>query len=166
MSNATTDVMRAVRAVRRFREGSVPEEDLNEILEVARWTGTASNRQSWDVVVVRDRDLLEQLSACGVTHLATAAVGLVLVSQGQVNELQAFDEGRIAERVMVAAQALGLRSAPGWFKDGGRERARQLIGAPGEATVRTAVSLGHPAEGAEIGGRRRQLASLVHEGRW
>lgn len=163
MRNEKTDLLRGLRAVRRFEGRPIPEVDLTEILEVARWTGTASNQQAWKVVVVRDRATLDALSECGVQHLAQAAVGLVIVSPGTIPELEAFDEGRISERMMLAALAQGIASGVGWFKDGGRARARELIGAPSASAVRTAVSLGYAAPGAELGRRRRPLAEFVSE---
>jgi len=45
--------MRQVRSVRSFRPDPVPDEYLTAILEVARWTGSGSNRQPWTFVVVR-----------------------------------------------------------------------------------------------------------------
>ena len=41
---------------------SVPQEVLDDVLEVARWSGSASNRQPWELVVIRDRETLGTLS--------------------------------------------------------------------------------------------------------
>src|SRR5580765_3697958 len=54
--------LRDLRAVRQLRPDPLPEPVLHDILEVGRWTGSAGNRQPWEFVVVRDRDMLRRLS--------------------------------------------------------------------------------------------------------
>jgi nitroreductase len=60
----------------------VPENVLQDVLEVARWSGSARNRQPWEFVVVSERETLESLAACEgrAAHLANAALGIVLGS--------------------------------------------------------------------------------------
>src|SRR2546423_13974245 len=43
--------LRNLRAVRQLRPDPLPEPVLNDILEVARWSGRAGNRQPWEFVV-------------------------------------------------------------------------------------------------------------------
>ena len=86
MSESTIDssaerisFLRGLRAVRQLRPDPLPDAVVHDILEVARWSGSAGNRQPWEFVVVRDRDMLRQLATIeGATagHLANAAVGL------------------------------------------------------------------------------------------
>ena len=54
--------LRSLRAVRSFRPDPVPQEVVDDVLEVARWSGSASNRQPWELVVIRDRETLGTLS--------------------------------------------------------------------------------------------------------
>jgi nitroreductase len=73
--------LRGLRALRQLRPDPLPEAVVHDILEVARWSGSAGNRQPWEFVVVRDRDMLQRLSAIeGATagHLASAALGLAI----------------------------------------------------------------------------------------
>ncbi|MGZ6328736.1 MAG: nitroreductase family protein, partial [Candidatus Limnocylindrales bacterium] len=109
-------IMRRVRSVRSFRPDPVPDEFLTEILEVARWTGSGSNRQPWTFVVVRERATLSAIAAASpnARHVAGAAAAIVIVMDGDMPEIETFDEGRVAERILVAATALGLASAIGW----------------------------------------------------
>src|SRR6266852_5986304 len=75
------------------------------MLEVARWSGSAGNRQPWEFVVVRDRDMLRRLSAidgANAGHLATAAAGIAIVIRPGVPDLDAYDEGRLSGRAPAA----------------------------------------------------------------
>ena len=53
MNNAETSqkliaLLRSLRAVRQFRPDPVPQEVVDAVLEVARWSGSASNHQPWE----------------------------------------------------------------------------------------------------------------------
>jgi nitroreductase len=160
--------LRSVRSVRDFRPDSIPAEDLTAILEVARWTGSGMNRQPWTFVVVHERATLQAIAAASpnTRHIAGAAVGIVIVMDGGMPEIETFDEARVAERILVAATALGLASAIGWVVPGAAAQVKVLLGVPGDRTVRTLVSLGYPtAIGARPksapGAARRPLDEMV-----
>lgn len=169
------DFLSSLRTVRFFKPEPLPEEVLKDVLNVARWTGSARNRQPWELVVVHDRHLLEMLAAFEgfAGHLANAALGIILVMAGEPEKFQqeTFDEGRLAERISLAAASHGVASSVGWFKGGGREKAKKLLGIPTGRLVRTALSLGypaHPPSGARsaLPKGRKPLSGLVHEDRY
>ena len=149
--------------MRQFKDTALPADAVRDIHDVIRWSGNASNRQEFQVLWIEDRSMLRRLSELRgyARHLAGAAAGAVIVTWMQRDELNAFDEGRIAERIMLAAHAHGLGSSIGWLLGDGRESAKKLLGVPAERTVRTTVSLGYPADGARRGGRRKPLEELV-----
>jgi nitroreductase len=156
-------LLRSLRAVRQFTDKALPPEAVRDILDVIRWSGNASNRQEFQVLWIADRTTLRRLSELKgyAKHLAGAAAGAVIVTWMERDELNAFDEGRIAERIMLAAHAHGIGSSIGWLRDEGREAAKALLGVPADRTVRTTISLGYPAEGSLRGGRRKPLTELV-----
>jgi nitroreductase len=85
----------------------------------------------------------------------------VIVTWMASDDLNAFDEGRIAERIMLAAHAYGIGSSIGMLSRESRAAAQKILGVPEGRTVRTTISLGYPAEGALRGGRRKPLTELV-----
>ena len=167
--------LRTLRTVRRFTEREVPEAALDDLLAVARWSGSAKNLQPWAFVVVRDPETLRRLAKLEgyVGHLAGAALAIVLVMDGDPDrvEQETFDEGVLGQRLQLAAKAHGLGSAIGWFHGEGRQMAKDLLGIPRERLVRTALSFGYEDVGAE-GARshppqaRKPLAELVHHERF
>src|SRR5438445_1325579 len=152
--SARVAFLRGLRAVRQLRPDPLPEAVLHDILEVARWSGSAGNRQPWEFVVVRDRDMLRRLAAidgANATHLANAAVGIALVIRPEVPDLDAYDEGRLAERILLAAGAHGVGAAVGHFTGpddtwSASAEAKRLLGIPDERLLRETISLGYPAE--------------------
>jgi len=165
--------LRTLRAVRSFRPDPVPQEVVDDVLEVARWSGSASNNQPWEILVVRGRDTLRSLASVEgyAGHLARAPLGIVLVMAGRRAEQETYDEGRLAERIMLAAHAHGVGSSIGWIVGPGRDAARELLGIPQEKVVRTAISLGYPEEGTlrsrtSYGPARKPLGEIVHQERY
>jgi len=163
--------LRGLRAVRSFRPDPVPQEVVDDILNVARWSGSAGNSQPWEVLVIRNKDTLRSLASVEgyADHLAGAPLGIVLAMAGEREVRETYDEGRLAERIMLAANAHGVGSSVGWIVGSGRDAARDLLGIPQERLVRTAISLGYPDEEARRPGRgqaRKPLEQIVHEERY
>jgi len=164
-----------LRAVRQFRPDPVPQGVIDDLLDVARWSGSASNRQPWELIVIRDRGTLAALAAMEgyAGHLAGAPLGIVLAMAGEPDRVvhEAYDEGRLSERIMLAAHAHGVGSCIGWLVGGGPAAAGTLLGIPPERTVRTVLSLGFPDEEArraqpKRAQARKPLAAIVHEERY
>jgi nitroreductase len=148
---------------------------VDDLLTVARWSGSDSNRQHWAFVVIRDPETLKRLSELDgyVRHLAGAALAVVLVMDGDPDrvEQETFDEGVLSQRLQLAAKADGLGSAIGWFHSEGRQTANDLLGIPPERLVRTALSFGYEDVGAEDARShplqaRKPLAEIVHDERF
>jgi nitroreductase len=171
--SARVAFLRGLRAVRQLRPDPLPESVLHDILEVARWSGSAGNRQPWEFVVVRDRDMLRRLPAidgANAGHLATAAAGIAIVIHPEVPDLDAYDEGRLAERILLAAAAQGVGAAVGHFTGPGdtwaaSAEAKRMLGIPEQFVLRETISLGYPAEHLQRTPNppgRKPLEQLVH----
>lgn len=146
MPSPKTRLLRTMRVVRRFSDLPIPETVLLDILEVGRWSGSSKNTQPWEIVVVEDRETLRRLAELGqfAGHIAGARADLVPVMDGAAN---AFDCGRLAERLMLAAWAHGVGSCIGSiWPDGNMRRAQELLGIPPERWLRPTVALGYPAD--------------------
>lgn len=89
--------------MRFFERKPVSREALDDILEVARWSSNARNRQPREFLVVRDRGTLKRLAALeGYTqHLADTAVGIVQMMEGNhaTFEQETFVEGQVVRRL-------------------------------------------------------------------
>jgi nitroreductase len=168
-----TSFLRSLRAIRSFRHDPVPQEVIDDVLNVARWSGSASNKQPWEIIVIRDRETLDALAAVEgyAGHLAGAPLGIVLAMAGDRAEQEAYDEGRLSERIMLAAWAHGVGSSIGWIVGSGRDATKDLLGIPHERMVRTTISLGYPDETVRrprkgTGAARKPLSEIVHEERY
>lgn len=164
--------LRSLRQSRRFLDRPVERGDLEQLLEVARWTGSAKNSQPWHLVVVTDRGTNEALAECGdfTGFLAGAPASIVVAVEGEGRSV-AYDDGRLQERVMLAAAELGLGSGTAWFSSAeARGRVRELLGLPSHLEPWSAIGLGHTdtsqAQAAPQLSGRKPLEEIASWGRY
>ncbi|MGE3798244.1 MAG: nitroreductase family protein, partial [Thermomicrobiales bacterium] len=100
-SNAAeiVEAVRTVRQARKYSEEPVSAEDVETLLDVARWTGSARNTQPWHFVVVDDREVLRKVSQirAPINWVADAPLGIGIVLDGKNPLAEAYDEGRVTE---------------------------------------------------------------------
>lgn len=142
--------LRNLRAVRNYTPAQIPDDVLADILEVGRWSGSASNRQPTEVVVVRDSQIMQRMSEVGARPAEGAAVALVVVMPEGTDrqDLNIFDSGRLVERLLLAADAHGVGSNIATLKEDGPDIIRQMLGIPAEKRIWTVVTLGYIDEEA------------------
>lgn len=165
--------MRRVRQTRDYRPDPIPEDVLTDILQAARWTGSVSNRQPWTFVVVTDPQTKKTMAemAPNTPHIGVAPVVVVIAMKSYAPETDSFDEGRISERIMIAAEAHGVSSGIARARDEAKQQIAELLGVPDDLYVRSMVSLGYPTEaGAQPktpkGEARKPLEELVRRERF
>jgi len=166
--------LRSLRAVREYTSEPIPDDVIGDLLEVARWSGSASNRQPVELVVVRDKEILQQITAHGVRAAAGAPVALLIVTPGdsERKDLEVFDDGRLVERLLLAAKAHGLGSNVSTLKGEGPHVIKQALGIPAERRVWTVVTIGHidqearKARAQSLAAGRKPAAEFVHWDRY
>lgn len=135
-----------IQQARLYTPDPVPADALEQLLQLARWTGSARNTQPWHFIVVTDREKLRQLSELRtpINWVADVPLGIALVMDGKAEISEAYDEGRVTERVMIGAYALGLNAGIAWFGAGaGEEKAKEIMGVPTERTARSLIAIGY-----------------------
>lgn len=179
MSTSPADRLRPLRATRQFREFTAEPVDrasLDAIADVARWSGSARNTQPWRFLVVTDDAVLRRLAAIGMPQTrslqtATAAIAIVLPADEGHEVGHAYDDGRAAERILIAAGMLGLGAGIAWIRSDVRDAVGELFDLPSDRYIRTIVSLGHPTEATRQrktakGAARLPRAETVFDERW
>jgi nitroreductase len=166
---ATIETIRKVRQARLYNPDPVPDEIIETFLEVARWTGSSRNTQPWKFIVVQDKEQLRKISEIRtpINWVAGAPLGIAIVLDGNSPVSEAYDEGRITERLLIAANVLGLGGGTAWYGDDSQQAAaKEILGIPAELTAHSIVILGYPTTtkdhrpNANTGGRK-PLADLV-----
>ncbi len=128
------------RDERRYADRPIPAEAVARILDAGRLAGSSKNRQDWEFVVVSDHEAFaETVYAPG--NVRTAALVIAIVCP------RAFDVGRAAQNMMLAAWGEGIVSCPNGVADA--PAAADQIGA--EPAI--VLSFGYPARARDPGSR-------------
>ncbi len=172
-----TDLVETVRTVRQIRQYSpeaVPADVVERLLQVARWTGSSRNSQPWHFVVVTERERLGRIAAlrANINWVAAAPLGIAIVLDGTGAAGEDYDEGRVTERLLIAAHALGYGGGVAWFGDAVQQaEAKRILGIPPERAARSMVTIGRatsredPRPMRRPGGRKA-LSEIVSYERW
>jgi nitroreductase len=179
MSTDPTDVLRPLRRTRQVREFEPTPLDtavLEALVDVARWTGSSTNSQPWRFIVITDIATLRAIHTAGLPQtrgLATApaAIAIVLPSDPDRAVHDAYDDGRVAERILVAAAMLDIGAGISWIRSDVRPAIATLLSLPADRMIRTVVQLGIPTAGAREpksapGKARLPREEVVFRDRW
>lgn len=171
--------LRPLRRVRQFREFTaqpLSEAELDALADVARWSGSSRNSQPWRFIVIRDLDSIRRIGETGMPQTrslgtATTVIAITLPSEPSRAVADAFDDGRVAERILIAASFLGLGAGIAWVRAGVRAPIGAILGLPADRMIRTIIALGHPTESARApksapGEARLPGEEVIFQERW
>jgi len=173
------EIVRGRRSVRKYEERDVPTEAVNTLLEAVRWAPSWANTQCWEIVVVRDRGVKEQLQATlppkgnpAAGAMVQAPVVLVLCAKlkssgfykGEVTtkfgDWFMFDLGIACQSLCLAAHALGLGTVVVGLFD--HDAAKRVVKVPEGHELVAMVPLGFPAK-ISSAPNRREIGDFSHE---
>ena len=168
------DQIKKVRQARQYLDQPVSDADLQNLLEVAQWTGSSRNTQPWEFIAITDKAVLKQISdiRTPINWVAEAPLAIAIVLNGGSVVSEAFDEGRVTERLLVAARLLGIGGGTAWFGDDDQQaRGREILGVPEGKISRAVVVLGYPKTTKDhrpnpAQGGRKPLTDLVSINRY
>lgn len=173
-ASRVTEPIRTVRQARQYRPDPVPDGVLDELVEIARWTGSSRNTQPWHFIVVTDKEQLRRISQLRtpINWVAEAPLGIAIVLDGLSPASEAYDEGRVTERLLIGARMLGLGGGIAWYGDAAQQaEAKQILAIPAERTARSVVVIGYPTSTKDprpnpAAAGRKALSALVSYDRW
>ena len=173
------DIVKGRRSVRKYDAREVPDETLNTILEAVRWAPSWANTQCWELAVVRDRAIKEQLQATlppkgnpahGAIVQAPVVVALCgrLKSSGYYKDQVTtkfgdwfmFDLGIACQTICLAAYALGLGTVVVGLFD--HDKARAVLKVPQGHELVALIPLGYPAR-ISSAPNRREVTEFTHQ---
>ena len=164
------------RQIREFTHEPVDDADLTALTDAARWSGSSTNSQPWRFIVIRDTATLRTIARLGLPmtrslKTAVAAIAIAIPVEPKRAITHAYDEGRAAERILIAATMLGLGAAITWILGDARDQVNELLHLPDDRRARTVVAIGHPTDAARkrrsTGGKARlPRDEVVFAARW
>ncbi len=152
MSQHTLDVIKSRRVIRTMTDQPVAREQLEQILEAARWAPTGGNQRIHRFVAVQSPTLLRLLRMVspGMFQQPQAVI-LICIDWKKVaaNQFPATDRGPYVDlgaamqTMMLAAHSLGLGSGP--VTSFSKAAVRVILNLPERLSPELMVCLGYPA---------------------
>jgi len=154
------------RSIRKFNSTKeVTDEQIEKLLEAARWAPSAGNLQSWFFVVVRDSKIKEQLvgAARGQDFIAEASVIIVSCADlersssrygNRGSSLYAFQDATIAtQNLWLATTEMGLGTV--WVGAFDEDKVARILNLASHLRPIAIFPIGYPAESPEPPPRRQ-----------
>lgn len=167
MSNETIATIKSRRVIRSFTDEPISQENLETVVEAARWAPSASNLRLQKFIVVQNSETIRKIRTVspGMGGYPTALV--VICTDWQKAEAAGLpredcgpyiDVGTAAENMLLAAHALGLGAGP--VTSFSKEAVKVLLNLPDRLSPDMIICLGHAAPDARS--QRTKPAKPLH----
>jgi len=161
------------RSIRKYKKHDVSDEEIFDLLDAARHAPSASNKQAWEFIIVRDPKMKKQLAedAEGSGWMDEAPVIIVACENVKIagsrfgergTKLYGIQEVAAAvENLMLAANAKGLGTC--WVGAFSEIKVASQLRCPEHVRPCALIALGWPDEAPEQPARH-ELSEFVHLG--
>jgi len=114
-SNPVLKAIQERRSIFRFRPDEVSQDNIDAIIEAARWAPSFTNSQPWNIIVVRDGEKRRKLKELAATitgvGIEEAPVTFVVTVDTRKDPFHYVEDGAAATQNMaLVAHSLGLAS--------------------------------------------------------
>ena len=160
------EVLKTRRSVRAYTDSPVDEKELKEVIDLAAWAPSGTNRQPWTFTVIADKGLMNRLNDRVKAilrespdpyfanyandpsyHIFYHAPALIIIN-GDVQVPSAMIDCQLAiENLFLAAHAKGLGTCYMGLLLLARDdlQVRQLLRVPDSHGLMAATAIGYPA---------------------
>jgi nitroreductase len=139
-------------SVRAYKTTDVEEDKLKKVLEAARLSPSASNRQNWKFIVVKSKETKRKLvkAAFGQSFIGEAPVVIVACGtdskavMGCGQPTHTVDVSIACAFMILQAQELGLGTC--WIGAFDQDDTKKILNIPGHVRVVAVIPLGYPSQ--------------------
>jgi len=158
------DLIKQRRSIRAFLDKPVPENEIEMILEAGRWAPSASNRQPWNFILIKNKNILKELARVtgygwfiGESSFSVAIVGKPRVS----GNWYIIDTSLVSMNMMLMAWSLGIGTC--WIGSINKEKAKVILGLGKNDYLLTILPFGYIQGGIPEPTYRHPLNNIVKE---
>jgi len=160
------------KSVRSYQDRDVPHDLVMKILDAARHAPSASNRQEWRFIVVRDEKKRLQLAQAAFEQRFVSEAPLVLVCCAQTDNhvmrggqlCYPIDVAIAVDHITLCAAAEGLGTC--WIGAFVEQEVRDILDIPEDIRVVALLPLGYPKDPSKTAKRRLSMDKIVKYDRW
>ncbi len=142
------NIIKTRRSIRRYKSQDVPEDHFDRILEAARWSPSAINKQPWRFIVIRDKETKKKLGNYAKFYflinrfISDAPVIIVVCVEDKAYKWALLDCAMASQNIMLEAHSLGLGSCfIGVFDE---HKIKQILRLPDKMGIIALITIGYP----------------------
>jgi len=177
------DLMKKRGNVTRFKKDPLKPEDLEKILEAARWTPSAGNAQPWELIVIEDYETKKEISRIHSIAMGSMeeeefpknylhpAVLIAVCIDNRIKDnypdlfsgdfLINASIGALIQNIWLAVSTLNLGMGMGSQPLSAQDELRELLDVPEYLWIPEIIQVGYPAEEI-METDRREIQEFVH----
>jgi len=160
------------KSVRAFQDRDVPEKVISRLLEAARLAPSASNRQEWRFVVVRNPETRKRLvrAASGQKFVGEAPIVIACCAEtgGHVmpcgQPCYPIDVAIAIDHLTLCATAEGLGTC--WIGAFDEGQVKEILSIPPQIRVVALLPVGYPQDPAPVEKSRLPVVKIVKYEQW
>lgn len=165
------DIFKLRRSIRSFTSEDISEEQIEKIIDAARWAPSAGNIQPWEFIVIRRPEIKREIAKAALNQIfIEEAPVVIVVCADEVKSSRVYgsrganlyciqDTAAAIENMLLAICALGLGAC--WVGAFNEDDVRRTLRIPRGLRPVAIIPVGHPAE-KPAPPRRRALKEIIH----
>jgi nitroreductase len=166
------DAIRKRKSVRKYLNKTIDKEKLLTILEAGRIAPSASNRQEWRFVIVRDSETKRKLADAANSQSFIGEASVVIVACAETDEhvmrcgqaCYPIDVAIALDHITLAAVDLGLGTC--WIGAFDASKVKQILSIPVNIQVVALMPLGYPSDSSIANKKRIPFDEIVKYEHW
>lgn len=171
------DILKKRRSIRRYIGERIDDDTLKQVLNAGLLSPSSRGKKPWELIVVREKDMLEHLSKCRAggpaSMLQGADCAIVVIANTEDADAWVEDCSIAMFNMHLTADNLGLGSC--WIQGRLRfadetttteEYVRQALHFPEEYRLEAILSLGMPAASPEPHDIEKLPFEKIHWGKY
>jgi nitroreductase len=132
------------RSIRSYLDKKISDKEVEMILEAGRWSPSASNKQPWEFLVIRNKEILREISkkAFYGRHIKRAPLAIAIVGKIKLNPNYYIQDTSLASmNMMLMAWSLGIGTC--WTGALKRDAVKELLGLEENDYLLTILPMGY-----------------------
>jgi len=154
------------QSVRNYQDKEIPEDVLQQVLEAGRLAPSASNKQCWKFIVVKDEDLRKKMvPACKNQKFVGEAPVVIAGCATNPDYVMTCGEHSYSIDLAIALDHMSLEAASlglgtCWIGAFYQDQVKEILGVPEGVRIVNLLTLGYPKKlGPKTG--RKPLSEII-----
>lgn len=183
--NSLINIIQKRGNVTQFKRDPIKQEDLDQILEAARWAPSAGNAQPWELIVIRDSDTKKEIAKIHADAVSSSEepeelsdsyldpsilIGVCIDTRIKEKYPDLFCKaflvyasiGTLIQNMWLAVSSLGLGMGMGSQPLSAQDELKELLDLPDYFWVPEIIQIGYKAE-ETVESKRREVQKFTHK---